>query len=119
MELRFFNISNPVVPVEIDPYMISVIQGIKTLGVSGSVVYIGTYWEGSSLEVVNIANPSAPAFMGLWDGAGYTWDFAFSDQHLFSSRHRSGFDTFALCHGPLFADGFESGDTTAWSSAAP
>jgi hypothetical protein len=31
----------------------------------------------------------------------------------------TGFDSFTLCQGPLFADGFESGDTTAWSGAAP
>jgi len=43
-------------------------------------------------------------------------DFAFSDEHVFTSRYASGVDVFTLCQGPIFADGFESGDTTAWSS---
>jgi len=29
----------------------------------------------------------------------------------------TGFDTLALCHDPVFADGFESGDTSAWTES--
>ncbi len=46
-------------------------------------------------------------------------DLAFDREHVFTVRYASGFESFTLCHDPIFADGFESGDTSAWASVGP
>ena len=61
----------------------------------------------------------APEFMGLSHETGLVRRLPTGPGEVFAVTLETGFDIFALCQGPLFADGFESGDTTAWSSVAP
>ncbi len=35
------------------------------------------------------------------------------------SADDTGFEHLSLCQGPIFADGFESGDTSVWSMTLP
>ena len=82
----------------------------------GILAYLG---NGAELMIVDLVDPSDPVLMGTHDEAGDVMDFAFSDEHVFTARYVSGVDVFILCQGPLFADGFETGDTTAWSGVTP
>jgi len=117
--LHTFDLSDPTNPVETnvlpDPRMLS------PIGISGSVAYVGTSGPDIDfgIDVWDIGKPDDPVFMGSHSGAGYVTDFAFSGEHVFSTRYYSGFDILELCQGPLFADDFETGDTTAWSSVVP
>ncbi len=56
-----------------------------------------------------MGDPLNPVLMGTHGEAGDVMDFAFSDEHVFTSRYASGVDVFTLCQGPIFADGFEIG----------
>ena len=96
-------------------------RSILSIGVAGTVVYLGPYGPDIDFEVEawDMADPINPVLMGTHDEAGDVMDFAFSDEHVFTARYVSGVDVFILCQGPLFADGFETGDTTAWSGVTP
>ncbi len=118
--LRIYDLSDPANPVEVATVPVS--GGvISAVGVSGSVAYLATDVGGIDhvVEVVDIGDLSNPTFLGARPGAGFAWSIAFGDEQVFVTSYECGFDTFALCQGPLFADGFGSGDTTAWSSAVP
>jgi hypothetical protein len=118
LDLRIFDVRNPAIPVELGSYPTTNL--IWVVGLSGSVAYLSVGYPGfTRVEVVDIGNPHEPTAMGQYSGVGSPTAFAFSNEMAFLARIYSGFDTFALCQGPIFADGFESGDTTAWSSAVP
>lgn len=121
LELRIFDIRNPSNPVELDPYPTA--GWIHHVGVSGSVAYLGIQFPGeynTYVEIVDMGDPRSPVGLGQHIAAGFPPPgFAFDHQRAYFLRTYSGFDTFALCLGPVFADGFETGDTRAWSSAAP
>ncbi len=117
--LFVFDLVDPANPVEVAEHTQP--RSILSIGVAGSVVYLGPYapFVESEVESWNMGDPLSPVLMGTHGEAGDVMDFAFSDEHVFTSRYASGVDVFTLCQGPIFADGFETGDTTAWSSAAP
>jgi len=118
LDLRIFDVRNPSIPVELGSYPTTNL--IWVVGLSGSVAYLSVGYSGfTRVEVVDIGNPHEPTAMGQYSGVGSPTAFAFSNEMAFLSRYYSGFDTFALCQGPIFADGFETGDTTVWSSTVP
>ena len=92
-----FNVSDPAAPVEVSPK--------ATINVGGSVVdYWGYYYEGNA-SGYNQVMPRVAVFDGtnLYRAAWTLFDihsFLDADPNL------------------LFADGFESGDTSAWSDAS-
>jgi hypothetical protein len=120
-DLRIFDVRNASNPVELDPYPTT--GWIHHVGMSESVAWLGIQMPGEYntwIEVVDVGNPFSPVFLGRHLGAGFPAPgFAFDQRMAYSFKSPSGFDTFARCQGPLFADGFESGDTTTWSSAVP
>jgi len=120
--VRVFDFSDPTAPVEVAPYF-STGQLIGAIGVAGSVAYLAT-WDGRldsphAIEAVNFANPREPAFLGLVPHTGDAKRLTFSPEEVFVVHRETGFETFALCQDPLFADDFESGDTMMWSTAVP
>jgi hypothetical protein len=117
--LRTFDLSDPASPVEVNADLAA--RNLTTIGVSGSVAYLGSS-EGDieyTVEVWNIGDPTDPTAMGVHPGTGIVHDFAFGGGHVFTARMFSGVDVFEHCQGPLFADGFESGDATMWSVTVP
>ncbi|MEX1309643.1 MAG: hypothetical protein AB1Z65_04425, partial [Candidatus Sulfomarinibacteraceae bacterium] len=106
--VRIFDMADPANPVEHPPYVMSAL-GAEVVGASGSVAYLALgdatpYYQGS-FEVVNMTRPQAPALMGLLDYPGGARRLAFGPDDLFVLDWYAGFDTFALCRGPIFADG--------------
>ena len=75
--------------------------------------------DSPGIEAVNVGDPTSPALMGASAETFALSGFAFSRWAVHAVSEFSGFDTFAPCQGPLFADDFESGNTTAWSSTVP
>ena len=122
-EVRIFDVTNPVAPVERDPYL-PVGGYAEVVGVSGSVAYM-SLWTGSypdyefAVEAVNFADPGAPEFMGLSHVSGPVRRLPTGPGQVFAVTLETGFGTFTLCQGPIFADDFESGGTGAWTSAVP
>lgn len=113
--LHVFDLADPTDPLEIAVHTIP--RLIQAIGISGSVAYLGTYGDGveARFEAWDISDPQNLVFMGAQDGAGILTDLVFSREHVYSIRWNSGFDIFALYQGPIFADGFETGDTQMWS----
>ncbi len=119
--LYTYDLSDPDHPVEVNAVQVSW-YGISGLGISGSVAYVATHAPSSpeaTIEVLDVGDPANPTFVASRAGFGFVNGFVFSREHLFSTRYDTGFDIYTLCQGPVFGDGFESGDTTAWSSAVP
>jgi hypothetical protein len=117
--LHVFDLVDPTQPVEVVAHAQP--RNILSIGVAGTVVYLGPYAVDISYEVESwdMVDPLNPVLMGTHGEAGDVMDFAFSDEHVFTSRYASGVDVFTLCQGPIFADGFETSDTAAWSVTVP
>jgi hypothetical protein len=120
--LRIFDLRDPAAPVEQQPYIPWGGGGwITAVGVAGSVAYLGSAQPTGlhKMEVVDIGHPRDPTFMGLSVDMDRPRAFVFNGEGVFAVTDFAGFNTFTLCQGPLFADGFETGDTTAWASTLP
>jgi hypothetical protein len=118
--IHVFDLGTPSQPVETGVF--SADAFVHSLGVRGSVLYAGTDWNLDGLATVkawNIGQPSSPVPMGEEATAEALVDLAFGADTVVTTRVASGFEIFSVCQGPIFADGFESGDTSAWSSAVP
>jgi hypothetical protein len=120
--IRVFDMRDPAAPVEVAPYL--PMGGlVETIGVAGSVAYLSVMdyppTQTGAIEAVDFADPRNPVFMDLIDHPGRVKRIAFGSEELYVFGRETGFDTLALCHGPIFSDGFESGDTSEWSSAVP
>jgi hypothetical protein len=74
------------------------------------------------LRVVSIAEPTAPVEVGYYDTPGSAYAVAVSGQNhelVFVAEGDAGLDVLTSCQAPLLHNGFESGDTSAWSFVAP
>jgi len=120
--IRIFDMSEPATPVEVEPY-VTVGGVVDVVGVAGSVAYLAVPdsppFQVAGIEAVDLADPLAPAFLGFVEGPGHVNRFAFRPDEVYAFHLETGFDIYALCQGPIFADDFESGTTSAWSSAVP
>jgi len=63
--------------------------------------------------------PSAPVEVGFFDTPGYARGVAVSGGYVTLADYEAGLAVCRECTGPLFSDGFESGDTSAWSATVP
>ena len=116
--VRIFDMADPANPVEHPPYVMSAL-GAEVVGAAGSVAYLAlgdaTPSFPGALEAVGVADPDTPTLMGLLEYPGGARRLAFGPDNVFVVDWSAGFDTFTLCQGPIFADDFESGTTSAWS----
>ena len=69
-----------------------------------------------------LAVPAAadcPEFVGSVDTPGYAKAVAVSAGYVAVAVNMGGLAVYEDCGGALFADGFESGDTSVWSATVP
>jgi hypothetical protein len=75
----------------------------------------------AQLRVIDVSDPSAPVEVGSYEtGGNFDIDsrgIAVSDGYVFVGNDGVPLIVFREC--PLYADGFESGDTSAWSATVP
>jgi hypothetical protein len=74
----------------------------------------------SRLRVIDVSIPAAPQEVGNAEAAFFVMaSVALSGGQVFVTGGNVGIFVFAECGGVLFHDGFESGDTSAWSATVP
>ena len=112
--LYVIDASSPTAPVEVG---FLVTGGIPSdVAVSGDYVYDAT---SSGLYVIDVSTPSAPVEIGFAEWFDSV-DVAVSDGYVFLAAGGdagSGLYVFRECGS--FSDGFESGDTSAWTMTVP
>ena len=84
--------------------------------VSGDYAYVADTAAG--LRVINVSAPSAPVEVGFADTPGDAFGVAAAGGYAYVADSGAGLTVFRNC-SLLFADRFESGDTSAWSAVVP
>jgi hypothetical protein len=83
--------------------------------VSGGYAHVA---DAYSLRAIDVRTPSAPVEVGFVDTPGDAFGVAVSGGYGYIADAGAGLVTFRNC-SLLFADRFESGDTSAWSVTVP
>jgi len=124
MGLYVIDVSEPSAPVEVG--FLGTPKPALDVAVSRGYAYVAVNdlysFPGGGLHVIDVSIPSAPVEVGSYATVGgglpgYSEGVAVSDGYVFLVN-LGGLFIFREC-GPLFSDGFESGDTSAWSATAP
>ena len=84
---------------------------------AGTYAYVADY--GSGLRVIDVSNPAAPVEIGFYDTPGSASGVAVAGAYAYVADKGSGLEILTSCSAELFSDGFESGDTSAWSATVP
>ena len=122
--LYVIDVSEPSAPVEVG--FLGTPKPALDVAVSRGYAYVAVNDEysfpGGGLHVIDVSIPSAPVEVGSYATIGgglpgYWEGVAVSDGYVFLVNW-GGLFVFREC-SPLFADGFESGDTSAWSATVP
>jgi hypothetical protein len=113
--LRIVDVSDPA-----DPFEVGVVDNpawALDVAVSGFSAYVATGAAG--LRVIDVFDPASPFEVGSVDTPGFASGVVASDRHVFVADGAAGMEIFWKCGVPIFFDGFESGDTSAWSHSVP
>ena len=113
--LRVVNVSAPSTPVEVGSVGLQV--DARDVTVSGDYAYVAGGFLGG-LRVIDVSTPSAPVLVGDEGTPGWAFGVAVSSSNVFAADHQAGLMIYHGCHH-LFCDGFEIGDTSAWSGTVP
>jgi len=119
--LRVIDVNQPWGPFEVG--FLGTPMPASDVAVSGGYAYVtvGDYFNPGRLCVIDVSTPSAPVEVGSYETGGrFDWYFggiAVSDGYVFVGNDGVPLDVFRECGS--FADGFESGDTSAWSATVP
>jgi hypothetical protein len=57
--------------------------------------------------------------VGVSDNPGTSMAVAVSGKYVYAAEDNAGMEIYRDCKVAVFSDGFESGDTSAWSAAMP
>jgi hypothetical protein len=118
--LHVIDVSSPTAPVEVG--LLDTPRWALDIAVSRGYAYVamGDY-DYRGLYVIDVNEPTAPVEVGFYETLGPMADslggVAVSDGYVFLANG-GGLSVFREC-GRLFSDGFESGDTSAWSATVP
>ena len=113
--LRVIDVSNPAAPFQVGSYDTpGLAQGVA---VAGSYAYVADGDAG--LRVIYVSTPAAPFEVGSYDTPGYAWGVAVAGAYAYVADWDAGLEVLTSCEGLPFEDGFESGDTSAWSATMP
>jgi hypothetical protein len=82
----------------------------------GRYAYVADLWSG--LWVIDVGIPSFPLTSGFWGDVEQAHGVAVSDGYVYLGGVYPDFSVLRDCSLP-FSDGFESGDTSAWSAPLP
>jgi len=109
--LHILDVTVPSAPVQIALWDID--GSVSAVGVSGIYAYVG----GDPLTVLDVSDPSHPFLFGRLDSMlapGGPEQVKVAGDMVYLAHYIGGVSIVRGCHA-IFVDGFESGDTTAWS----
>jgi hypothetical protein len=86
------------------------------VALSGDYAYVSYTFE-MALQVVDISMPTSPREVGFVYTSGHARGVAVAGEYVYMADDEAGLEIFLDC--AVFTDGFESGDTSAWSSTVP
>jgi hypothetical protein len=114
--LRVIDVSTPGSPVEVGFY--DTPGTAYRVEVAGDYAYVADSWLG--LRAVDVSDPTAPVSVGFYDTPGNAASgLAASGGFVFVTEGSAGVEIFRDCELTLFSDGFETGNTSAWSHTVP
>jgi len=113
--LRVVDVSNPAAPFEVGSY--DTPGWAYGVAVAGSYAYVADFLDG--LRVVDVSNPAAPVEVGSYDTPGAAYGIAVAGSYAYVADTTAGLEVLTSCEGLIFQNGFESGDTSAWSATVP
>ena len=109
--LRVIDVSTPSAPVEVG--FLDTPAFASGVTVVGGYAFVADSYSG--LRVVDVSTPSAPVEVGFLDTPDRALGVAVAGRHVYVAEEEAGLAIVVDCH--VFVDGFESGDTSAWSMA--
>ena len=113
---RVIDVSTPTVPVEVGFVNMPTLMPGETT-VAGGLAWVAC-WEGG-LRVMDLKDPLSPVEVGSFVAPEMINYVSLGNDYAVAAAYQSEFLVFEQCELPVFADGFESGDTSAWSSTVP
>ncbi len=114
--LRVIDVSTPTAPVEVGfVAMPSLVPG--EIAVARGLAWVAC-WEGG-LRVMDLKDPLSPVEVGSFVPPEMVNYVGLGGDYAVAAAYQSAFLVFEQCELPVFADGFESGNTSAWSLTVP
>jgi len=110
---RVIDVSTPSTPVEVG--FLDTPGIAKGVAVSGGYAYVSDDYEGG-LRVIDVSMPWAPVEVGFVYTPGPALGAAVAGGYVYLAE---GGELAVFQECPFFSDGFESGDTSAWSATVP
>ncbi|HBA83281.1 MAG TPA: hypothetical protein DCZ95_04220 [Verrucomicrobia bacterium] len=92
-KLSILDISQAGSPVQVGSYQANGLSQISRLAVSGSRAVIT---DGNQIQLINVANPAAPALAASSVPGGYVFDLAATTSHVFAACGGSGLRVYGL-----------------------
>jgi hypothetical protein len=111
---RVIDVSTPSSPVQVGSHYLS--GAGYGVAFSGGYCYVAA-WSGG-LVVFDVTTPSSPVDVGTHLSPGVADAVAVSVGSVFVAERNAGLGVFRDCL-VLFADDFETSDTSRWSSTSP
>jgi hypothetical protein len=108
------DVSEPASPIEVG--FVDTPGHARGVAVSGGYAYVADRFDG--LRVIDVIDPSSPVEVGHDDTPGEAQAVSVAGEYVYVADGRAGMEIYREC-GFAFADGFESGDTSAWSATVP
>ncbi len=112
--LRVVDVSDPTNPVDLG--VVDTPITADAVSVFGRFAWVADW---GSLLVMDLANPELPVEVGFYDPSEFVTDVFFGVEHAYAANREDGLLVFDRCTLPVFSDGFETGDTTEWSTTVP
>jgi hypothetical protein len=114
--IRVIDVSTPTAPVEVGfVAMPCLLPG--EIAVARGLAWVAC-WEGG-IRVMDLANPLLPVEVGSYVSPEMIRYVGLGSDYAVAAAYQSAFLVFEQCELPVFADGFESGNTTQWSLTVP
>jgi len=111
--LHILDVTVPATPIEVGHYYGG--SSVISVAVNGSQAYLGE----DELRVIDVSDPTNPHSIGVlsaMEATGYAERIKVEGDFVYLAHRIGGVSIVRGCHA-IFVDGFESGDTTAWTTA--
>jgi hypothetical protein len=114
--LRIIDVSTPTVPVEVG-FVSMPCFWPEEIAVAGSSAWVAC-WD-AGLRVMDLRDPESPVEVGAYDPPEMNSFVGVGSDYAVAVADAAALLVFERCELPVFSDGFESGDTSAWSATVP